>query len=105
MQQHDPLLVRKLRIHLANNHIITREELGEIAGRNLVVFMIHEGMPESSLDEELGDYWNCRDLARWMREHSVLAELYVEGKRLKNPSGRTSEDNERARQRKLHTVA
>ena len=101
MNNPHPIAVRRLRIHLANNYTITPDELTEVAGRDLATYMVQQGIPKSDLDEELGDYWICRDLAKWMREHPVLKELYVEGKRQHNPSGRTAEDNERNRLRKL----
>lgn len=91
-----PLAVRDLRIYLGWHHTITPQELVTIAGQTLMAHMIKEGMPDYSLDEELGEYWYCRDLAHWMRSHKELNELYVEGKRIVNPSGRAAEDNERA---------
>ena len=89
-----PLAVRRLYIHLAKNDIITPDELTEVAGRQLVAYMILEGIPESGLDEELGDYWNCRDLAKWMTTHPMLFDLYVQGKAIVNQSGRTCEINQ-----------
>jgi len=67
--------------------------------------MIHEGMPDPKSDEDLGDYWQRRDLGKWMREHPKLVEMYVEGKRLTNTSGKTHEDYEQARLRKLGRLA
>ena len=94
MNNPHPLAVRRLRIHLANNNTITPGELTEVAGRDLAAYIIREGIPESGLDEELGEYWKCRDLAKWMREHPKLNDLYVQGKVIKNPSGRTCETNQ-----------
>ena len=88
MKQPNPLAVRKLRIHLAPFGTITPEELVEIAGQTLVAYMTREGMPDTDLTEELGLHWNHRDLALWMRQHPVLKDLYDEGKRIHNPSGR-----------------
>ncbi len=101
-----PLAVRDLRIHLAQNQVITRQQLFSIADYDLTCYLINQpGFPEQDLTEEDGLHWKCRDLAKWMREHSELSELYVEGKRRRNPSGRTCEDNEKARQRKLSRLA
>jgi hypothetical protein len=93
-----------LRFHLANPGTITPKELLKVAGSTLAVYLVHEGAPDPEMNEELGDYWKCQDLGKWMREHPKLAEMYVEGKRMVNPSGRTCEDNERARQRKLNRL-
>jgi hypothetical protein len=101
MQNIDPLNVRKLRIHLAQLGTITPKELAEVAGQTLVDYMTHEGMPDTDLTEELGLHWNHHDLARWMAAHPVLAEMYAEGKRIRNPSGLCQEDYERNRLRKL----
>jgi hypothetical protein len=90
----NPQHVLALRIHLAWNDTITPGELTEVAGKDLVDYMVREGIPESDLDEELGDFWNCRDLAKWMRDHPKLNDLYVQGKMIKNPSGRTCEINQ-----------
>ena len=38
-------------------------------------------------------HWKCRNLAKWMRDHPKLKDLYVQGKMIKNPSGRTFEIN------------
>jgi hypothetical protein len=94
MNNPHPIAVRRLRIHLANNYTITPDELTEVAGRDLATYMVQEGIPKSDLDEELGDYWICRDLAKWMRDHPKLNDLYVQGKAIKNPSGRTCETNQ-----------
>ena len=91
----DPLIVRELRIFLANNEIITWKLLADMAGYNLIKYMITQpGFPEQNLTEEDGLHWKCRDLARWMREHPKLIDLYVQGKSIKNPSGRTCEINQ-----------
>ncbi len=94
MNNPHPLAVLRLRINLANHDTITPGELTEVAGRDLAAYMAREGIPESGLDEELGVYWNCRDLAKWMREHPKLFDLYVQGKAIMNPSGRTCEINQ-----------
>jgi hypothetical protein len=88
MQNIDPLNVRKLRIHLAQLGTITPKELAEVAGQTLVAYMTDEGMPDTDLTEELGLHWNHRDLALWMRQHPMLTDLYDQGKRIHNPSGR-----------------
>jgi hypothetical protein len=96
-----PTHVLDLRIHLAQLGTITPKELVEVAGQTLVAYMIQEGMPDTDLTEELGLHWNHRDLATWMRQHPVMKDIYTDGKRLTNPSGRAAEDNERNRLRKL----
>jgi hypothetical protein len=96
-----PTHVLKLRNHLAQLGTITPKKLVAVAGQTLVAYMIQEGMPDTDLTEELGLHWNRRDLARWMAAHPVLAELYAEGKRIRNPSGLCQEDYERNRLRKL----
>ena len=55
MNNQHSLAVRRLRIHLANNDTITPHVLTEIAGRGLDAYMVREGIPESDLDEELGE--------------------------------------------------
>ena len=52
------------------------------------------GFPEQDLTEEDDLHWKCRDLAKWMRDHPKLKDLYVQGKMIKNPSGRTCEINQ-----------
>jgi hypothetical protein len=97
MNNPHPIAVRRLRIHLANIYTITPDELTEVAGKDLATYMVQEGIPKSDLDEELGDYWKCRDLAKWMAVHPKLFDLYVQGKAIKNPSGRTCEINQGSR--------
>jgi hypothetical protein len=96
-----PTHVLDLRIHLAQLGTITPKELAEVAGQTLVDYMTHEGMPDTDLTEEDGLHWRSRDLRDWMKTHPVLAELYAEGKRNRNPSGLCQEDYERNRLRKL----
>lgn len=85
----DPLIVRKLRIFLANNEIITWKLLADLAGYDLIKYMITQPeFPEQDLTEEDGFHWKCRDLALWMRQHPMLIDLYDQGKRIHNPSGR-----------------
>jgi hypothetical protein len=106
MQNIDPLIVRKLRIYLANNEVIDSIMLDHLAGNNLVNYMVTQlGFPEQDLTEEDGLHWKCRDLATWMRQHPKLVKLYEDGKRQCNPSGRTAEDNERNRLKKLRKVS
>ena len=93
--------VLDLRIHLARNWTITPEELLKVAGGALVSYMTHEGMPDPELTEEDGLHWRNRDLCDWMKKHPVLAEMYAEEKRNRNPSGLCQEDYERNRLRKL----
>ena len=91
----DPLIVRKLRIFLANNEIITWKLLADLAGFDLIKYMITQpGFPEQNLTEGDGFHWKCRDLAMWMKEHPKLFDLYVQGKATMNPSGRTCEINQ-----------
>jgi hypothetical protein len=97
----NPQHVLDLRIHLARNWTITPEELLKVAGGALVTYMTDEGMPDPELTEEDGLHWRNRDLRDWMKKHPVLAELYAEGKRIRNPSGLCHEDYERNRLRKL----
>ena len=102
MQQSNPLAVRKLRIFLANNDTIDGNMLTQLAGNDLTGYMMAQpGFPEQDLTEEDGLHWHCRDLAKWMKKHPVLAEMYAEGKRIRNPSGLCQEDYERNRLRKL----
>lgn len=106
MQQPNPLTVRKLRIFLANHDIIDWNILAQLAGNDLIRYMLTQpGFPEQDLTEEDGEHWKCRELAKWMREHPKLNDLYVQGKRLTNPSGKTHEDYEQARLRKLGRLA
>jgi len=97
----DPQHVLDLRIHLAQLGTITPKELVKVAGQTLVDYMTYEGMPDADLTEELGRHWRNRDLRDWMKKHPVLAEMYAEGKRIRNPSGLCQEDYERNRLRKL----
>jgi hypothetical protein len=91
----DPQHVLDLRIHLAQNQVITWQQLSSIADYDLTCYMITQpGFPEQDLSEEDGLHWNCRDLAKWMKEHPQLFDLYVQGKAIKNPSGRTCEINQ-----------
>ena len=105
MKQLHPLNVRKLRIRLAQPGTITPEELLKVAGGALVDCMTHEGMPDPELTEEDGLHWRSRDLRDWMKKHPVLAEMYAEGKRNRNPSGLCQEDYERNRLKKLGKLA
>lgn len=102
MKQPDALSVRTLRIHLPHHQTITWQQLSEIAGYDLCRYMVSQpDFPEQDLTEEDGLHWKCRTLAKWMKEHPVLAEMYAEGKRNRNPSGLCQEDYERNRLRKL----
>jgi hypothetical protein len=94
MRQPHPSDVLALRIHLAQLGTITPEELFKVAGWTLAAYMVREGMPDADLTEELGLHWNHRDLALWMRQHPMLIDLYIQGKVIKNPSGRTCEINQ-----------
>jgi hypothetical protein len=95
MQLPNPLAVRKLRIYLANHDNIDWNMLAQVADYDLTCYMISQsGFPEQDLTEEDGEHWKCRDLAKWMREHPKLFDLYVQGKAIKNPSGRTCEINQ-----------
>ena len=95
MQQLNPLAVRKLRIFLPNNDTIDETMLTKLAGNDLMQYMIAQpGFPEQDLTEEDGLHWNCRKLATWMSDHPKLFDLYVQGKALTNPSGRTCEINQ-----------
>ena len=105
MKQPHPLNVRKLRIRLSQPGMITPEELLKVAGSTLTDYMTHEGMPDAELTEKDGLHWRCRDLGKWMRQHPALAEMYADGKRIRNPSGLCQEDYERNRQRKLGKLA
>ena len=90
----NPLTVLKLRIHLFKYEIITWKELADLAGLRLTQYMISQpGFPEQDLSEKDGEHWKCRNLAKWMRDHPKLKDLYVQGKMIKNPSGRTFEIN------------
>lgn len=95
MTKLDPLTVRDLRIFLARNYIIDWNMFAHLAGLALTRFMITQpGFPEQDLTEEDGPHWKCRDLAKWMAAHPKLFDLYVQGKAIMNPSGRTSEINQ-----------
>ena len=98
----EPQHVLDLRTHLAWNQVITRQQLFSIAGYDLECYMSNQpGFPKADLSEEDGLHWRSRDLRDWMKKHPVLAEMYAEGKRIRNPSGLCQEDYERNRLRKL----
>ena len=74
---------------------MTWKELADLAGFRLTQYMINQpGFPEQDLTEEDDLHWKCRDLAKWMRDHPKLNDLYIQGKAIKNPSGRTCEINQ-----------
>ena len=84
-----------MRIHLSKHEIITWKQLADLAGFNLTRYMTNQpGFPQRDLTEEDGFHWKCRDLAKWMTAHPKLFDLYVQGKVIVNPSGRTCEINQ-----------
>jgi len=86
----DPLIVRELRIYLAQNELITWTLLADFSGYDLIKYLI----TQPRFPEPEGLHWRCRDPAKWMREHPKLIDLYVQGKAIKNSSGRTCEINQ-----------
>jgi len=90
----NPEDVLNLRIRVSKLGIIKIDELVSVGGCDLIAYMFLEGIPKARFDQDLSEYWNCRDLARWMAAHPKLFDLYVQGKAMVNPSGRTCEINQ-----------